>query len=54
MERGKISESSADIKVSAEGEVGGASDARAEISLQPMVKRMVGQLCPCSPARSVV
>lgn len=43
------STSSADIKAREEEGGGGAPDARAEIPLQPVVKTVVRQLCPCSP-----
>lgn len=39
--------SSANTKVSKEGGGGGATDARAEIALQPVGKAMVMQLCQC-------
>ena len=41
--------SSADTKVSEEGEGGGAPGAGAEIPLQPMVKTMVRQAVPLQP-----
>ncbi|KAJ7410731.1 protein pxr1-like [Willisornis vidua] len=41
--------SSADTKVSKGRGGGGGPSTRAEIPLQPPVKAMVQQLCPCSP-----
>lgn len=45
--------SPADIKISAVGEGGGASGTGAEGPVQPMVKIMVKQLCPCSTQRTL-
>lgn len=52
--RGRICESHspADTKVRGKGIRGGASGAGAEISLQPIVQKMVKQLCPCNPWRT--
>lgn len=50
----RVNNTLAGTKVSAEAGVGGAPGTRAEVALQPVVRIMGRQLCPCSTTEQVV